>query len=794
MNDPVPGEPDIQPGKGGLLSGLSLIWLVPVVAIGITLAMVWQAYSDRGPQIEIVFDNAEGVVANETVLKYRNVDIGKVEEVHFADDLRKVIVSVRLDKSIAQYADSKAQFWIVRPEVSAQGISGLTTLLGGVFLEASLDEKPGEPQMHFTGLSGRPLISGNEKGIEFVLSAPSGGTIEAGAPIIYKGVSVGLIDRPELSADGKEVTAKAFVRAPYDQLVTTNSRFWGASGVRVDLSTSGLQVDIANLSALIQGGLEFEDMEAGGGQVEKGHVFSVYASRDAASSDTTTVLAGPSVSYAAIFDSSILGLSIGAPIQYQGLTIGTVTGTSGVVSGVGAAAAVEMRVDMRIVPGRLGIDGGDIEAKTASLMKDLVAQGWRVRLAGQGLLGMSLKVDLVKVADAPPEQIVQGPDGTPILPRTKEVSTDLAETARTAMNRLQALPIERIADSVAELLDNLNQVVASNAVREAPGEVVGLVGDLRSVVTSEAVKGAVSGASDSLTSLSQILEQMREGGAVANLISIIDEANGIAQSLDQTATGLPQLTEKLSNLADTAASLPLDKLIDQADAVLASANGLIQSPGVQGLPEQLGATLQELDKAVSNVTGITQRVADSTALTNLLAALDRTDSISRSIDQTSQGLPALVDKINAVASEAQALPLDQLVTSATDLVNSANALVSSDDTARLPAALGSALDQVAAALAELREGGAVNNLNTTLASASSAADAISQAAARLPELANRLDALSQQAQGVLAAYDSRSPFNSQTVTALRDLSVAARAVTSLAQFIERKPNALLIGR
>ena len=64
----------------------------------------------------------------------------------------------------------------------------------------------------FRGLTTPPLITGNEKGIEFTLTAPNAGTVQAGAPIIYKGVAVGLIDRPVLSADGRIISARAFVR------------------------------------------------------------------------------------------------------------------------------------------------------------------------------------------------------------------------------------------------------------------------------------------------------------------------------------------------------------------------------------------------------------------------------------------------------------------------------------------------------------------------------------------------------------------------------------------------------
>lgn len=794
MSEQGPGELDIENEKRRGLRGLSPIWLVPVIAIGIALFMVWDVYSKRGPLIEITFDSAEGVVENTTVLKYRNVDIGKVEKVRFADDLRTVIVSVRLDKDIAPFADADALFWVVRPEVSAQGISGLATLLGGVFLEASFDEKPGEFQQHFTGLPSRPLITGNDKGIEFTLTAPNAGTVQAGAPIIYKGVAVGLIDSPVLSADGRIISARAFVREPYDRLITTGSQFWGASGVRVDLGPGGVKVDIASLTALIQGGVEFENPGESGQPVQPGHVFEVHANRDAANSVQSVELQGPAVPYAAVFDGSVEGLSAGAPVQYNGLTIGSVSGTQGQVSGSGAATEVEVRVDLRIVPARLGIETDEPEDDTRTLFEELIAEGWRLRLASQGLLGASLRVELVKVEDAPPATLAVAADGVPMLPTTERSVNDVAESAKSTLARFQSLPFERIANSVATLLDNVNAVVASPSVREAPSQVVGLAQDLRAIVGSEQVKGAVAGANASLADLSQILSDLEKGGAVANLVSTIESAAQISKSLESTAGGLPQLSDQLNALANKATQLPLDELVAQAQGILVAARGLAEAPATQGLPAQVSATLDEVNKAVGNVTAITTRVTEGTALTNLLAALDQTKSIANSIDQTAQGLPALVDRINAVAAEAQALPLDQVVTSANELVQSANRLVSSDDTAKIPAALASSLDQLGQALAELREGGAVTNVNATLVSASNAADAISKAATQLPDLAAKLDALIVQTETVMATYGDQSKFNTQTIAALRDLSLAARAVTSLAQTIERKPNSLLIGR
>ena len=191
MSQSDPSELEIDMRHPGGLGGLAVVWLVPLAAIAVAAIMAWQALASRGPLIEITFANAEGVVENETVLKFRDVGVGKVEDVAFTDDLSSVVVSVRLEKDIAPFVDADARFWIVRPEISAQGVSGLATLLGGVYLEGVWDDRQGAPVSRFEGLSVRPLFTGNESGIQFVLSAPRGGRVEAGAPILFKGVEVG---------------------------------------------------------------------------------------------------------------------------------------------------------------------------------------------------------------------------------------------------------------------------------------------------------------------------------------------------------------------------------------------------------------------------------------------------------------------------------------------------------------------------------------------------------------------------------------------------------------------------
>lgn len=880
----------IETSRGGRPSW---VWLVPVIALGVALAMAWQTFADRGPLIEIRFDNAAGVLENETQLRFRDVTVGRVEDVRFSNDLRHVIVAVRIDKSVASYVDADARFWIVQPEISAQGVTGLGTLLGGVYLEGAWDQVPGPSATQFFGLDARPLITGTQTGVEFTLRAPRGGMLSAGAPVIFKGVNVGLIDRPELLPDGSGVTARAFVRAPYDRLVTSGARFWNASGFTVGVGASGLRVDVANLSALVQGGIAFDTVLGGADAVQDGHVFDVYADRDSAGSAVPPEEDGPVLPVSALFEGSFTGLSVGAAVEYRGLSIGTVVATRAEPAPEGAAQALLLRADMRLVPSRMGLEGEDAGEDTRALLARLVAEGYRVRLVSDGLLGTSLKLELAELPDAPVAALQLSEDRL-LLPTAAPDISDPVNTARNALARLERLPIEEIVDEVAALLGNVNTLVASQDARAAPAALVALIDELRGFVGSPELSGAVDSAAAGLDTLDAILTRVEEGDAIANLLAALERSDAIAAAIQATAEDLPGLAERMTTLAAEAAGLPLEQLTAEAAGLLAAGRAIVESDGVQGAPDALSAVLADLDAALSDVRAVTGQLRNGDAVPQLVAALERTgsiaasvdsaaadlpdllaqidalvaqantlpldqlavqagtvldgagailadpdtralparagavltdlsgavrdveaitgqlaesdavaaltsalaraDSIAQSVDATAAGLPALLERIDAVAQQAESLPLADLVAASEALVRSAETLVGGPDTAQLPAALSGALSEIEGTLAELREGGVVDNTNATLASAAQAADAVAAAAESLPLLAARLDDVIAQSEALIAAYGGRSEFNAQTLATLRDLRDTARAVTALARTIERKPNALLIGR
>ena len=142
---------DVRPARSRG-ANLSIVWFVPLLALAVSLWAAWQNYADRGTLITISFENAAGIAAGETVIKYRDVTVGDVESVTFAEGLGEVLVEARIDKTVAPFLDDDAQFWVVRPDVSVRGITGLETVLSGVFIEGNWDTDADVAQTRFTGL------------------------------------------------------------------------------------------------------------------------------------------------------------------------------------------------------------------------------------------------------------------------------------------------------------------------------------------------------------------------------------------------------------------------------------------------------------------------------------------------------------------------------------------------------------------------------------------------------------------------------------------------------------------
>src|SRR5208282_2875937 len=239
------------------------IWLVPAAAAAIVLYLGWQTIVERGPLVTVAFQSADGVVAGQTKVKHRNVDVGSVVSVALSPDMSQAIVKLRMSRDVEPYLNTGTHFWIVRPRVTASGISGLTTILSGSYIE--MDPGSGTPAREFKGFDeDAALLKPTEPGRGFVLLTGQLGSIAKESKITYHGMVVGQVLGAKLDPGGQKIQVTIHVFEPYANLVTSQTRFWNASGINIGSIWSGFKVSGGGLEDLLSGGAVAFDTMAGG--------------------------------------------------------------------------------------------------------------------------------------------------------------------------------------------------------------------------------------------------------------------------------------------------------------------------------------------------------------------------------------------------------------------------------------------------------------------------------------------------------------------------------------------------
>ena len=441
---------------------LSLIWAIPIVSALIGAWLAWHTLMERGPLITISFETASGLVAGQSKVRHKDVDMGTVEHIALSKDLQHVIVTVRMSHEAEPLLTDQAQFWVVRPRFFAGAISGLETLVSGSYIEFQPSAKEGEPKRDFVGLETPPVQTSDVPGHTFQLEAGSIGNIQLGSPVFYRDLEVGEVLGWDLGHMAENVTIDAFVRAPYDRYVHDNSRFWNASGATVKLGPNGLQLQVESLRAVLLGGIAFDTPDQGFGfpVSAQGHKFPLYADQD----DAESAAFPRRILFLAYFDGSVAGLSPGAPVTLRGIKIGQ-------VSSVGLqydqkTDSVLVPVHFAVEPGRISElhlpTGGDLDAK----MSDLVRRGLRVKLDSASLITgqKQLALDVYPNVPAAPLQKQGDTYVIPVMPGSGE---DVVTAASELMSKLDAIPFAQISDDLSKTLAGVNGMVNGPDLRDS---------------------------------------------------------------------------------------------------------------------------------------------------------------------------------------------------------------------------------------------------------------------------------------------------------------------------------------
>lgn len=452
----------------------SWIWLLPLLAAVAGLLLLLRAYLAAGPSITIQFETAEDIEAGKTEVRYKHVVIGTVRSIELAEDGRSVQVQVDLVGEASHVAVEDSEFWVERVRADLGGISGFKTLVTGTYIGVNIGSSKVR-RRHFIGLEKPPSITSDQQGRRFVLKASDLGSLNIGSPIYFRRIPVGRIVSFDLDDDGKGVSVGAFVAAPYDRFVTTDARFWNASGIDLSLDAGGFKLDTQSLVTLLAGGVAFQPLsgDVGGAPSAEDASFELHANEQAALNPRDKNV----IPVRMRFGESTRGLAVDAPVDFKGVAIGRITAVELAYDNSSAQFVVE--VSAEIYPNRLARAQTELPVPLtpAGTLTGMVRDGLRAQLRAGNLLTGQLYVAL----DFLPGRGKNGAVDTQQLPLQIPTEPGSLDQLQTRLNdivtKLDRIPFEdigtRLRDSLAAadtLLRRLDQEVAPAAtetLREA---------------------------------------------------------------------------------------------------------------------------------------------------------------------------------------------------------------------------------------------------------------------------------------------------------------------------------------
>lgn len=461
MTDPHDEKPALlQPKREHRRNWLpSLVWLIPIIAAVVGLTLVAKILVDRGPVVTVSFRSAEGLEAGKTKVKYKDVDIGQVQGIKLAEDRSHVLVSIQLTKEASGFDADDTRYWVVRPRIAASGISGLGTLLSGAYIgvDAGTSE---ETKKQFEGLEQPPIVTRDASGRQFVLHADDLGSLDIGTPVYYRRIKVGQVMAFDLDDDGRGVTMRIFVNAPYDKFVTQGTRFWHASGFDAELNASGFKLHTQALSTVVLGGIAFRerDEDEHDTPAKEGAEYQLAEDEGAAMKDPD----GAPATVLLYFDQSLRGLQPGATVDFRGVVLGEVKNIG--IEYDRDKGAFRMPVLVTLYPDRLGRrftqDNADPRHSPTERLKFLVKRGLRAQLRNGNLLTGQLYVAIDFFPKAKQVQIdtSKTPIELPTVPGSlDELQTQLSEIA----GKLSKVPFDEIGKDLQVTIRKLNQTLTT---------------------------------------------------------------------------------------------------------------------------------------------------------------------------------------------------------------------------------------------------------------------------------------------------------------------------------------------
>lgn len=479
----------IPESKRKKISFISAVWIVPLVALIIGIMLLVDSVKDSRSEITLHISDADGIKAGTTVIKFLNVDVGRITKVMINKDHNGVVLKANVDKSVKSLLTDKAKFYLVKPRIDKSGISGINTLVSGFYIDM-IAKEGGNKQKEFNILDSLPSeIKGD--GIYLQLKGKTRGLLGIGSAVLYRNVEVGSVESAKFNHQTQEAEYRIFIRKPNNELIGKNTRFWVSSGLNVDWSGSSVNINTPPIGSVFSGSITFDDPENGnrGETVSNDDSFVLYSHKNNAPDSPNK----NAIYLVAFFDKSVKSIQAGTPVLYKGITVGRVSDSPYFNQEYKANL-----LNNKYIPVRFYLDPEffkdnsnqdfDTEQWTKSVNK-VLDDGLSVSLGSDNLL---LGASFLELTDS--KQI-----GGQIKPMKTyndvrviaSSANDISGQVNDLLAKLNQLPIDKTMNELNHSLVSLNRILDSKDTQKMTAELNATMAELRATLNGLSPQSAI---------------------------------------------------------------------------------------------------------------------------------------------------------------------------------------------------------------------------------------------------------------------------------------------------------------
>lgn len=524
--DEVPAQAQKRPRRRFRLSP---VWLVPLGAVLIGCWLLYQNVATRGPEITLQLKTAEGLEKGKTAVKVLNVDVGTVRDVRLNKNYDGAIAKIRMQPEMGKLLVKDTKFWVVKPRVGRQGISGLSTIISGAYIQM----RPGqsnEPARNFTALEKPPPTRTDVPGITLELISKGPNSVSVGDPVVYKGESVGQIETTDFDVTTQEVRYRIFVKSPYDQLINANTKFWLRSGIDVQFTSRGVEAQIGNLQAILAGGVTFDTPKhtKPGPEVPNNTVFSLYPSHHQAEQSQYD----ESLDYIVLFKDSVRNLNAGASVEFNGVQVGVVAQVPFFNENINLEKLKTRSIPVlikyqpqRLLPAFKDESPEDFRKR----LNKLFEMGLRATIKSANLLTGAMFVDLKldpKTKFTGPREIGE----YAVFPSAPGGFASLQDKLNRLLDKISSLPVKALLTDLQSSVHNTNKTL---------GEAQKTLRSLNKILSDDAVQELPAELQSTLRAARNTLRSLQQGNPA------YDNLNRSLQKLNRVLDDLAPLTQTL---------------------------------------------------------------------------------------------------------------------------------------------------------------------------------------------------------------------------------------------------------